>query len=48
MAEFWLLAKVGYAIKAMVWGGYGVAGVYFAKTSVQYVKDYKTAMDKEG
>lgn len=48
MAEMWLLVKVGYFIKGLVWSGYACAGGYFAKTSIQYVKDYKEVMRKEG
>lgn len=47
MAELWLLAKVGMAIKTMVATGYIFAGGYAVKTGVRYVKDYKEAMERE-
>lgn len=42
-----LLLFVGMLVKGTVWAGYGVAGTYFGKTVVQYVKDYKEAISKE-
>jgi hypothetical protein len=42
-----LLLFVGMVVKYTVWAGYGVAGTYFGKTAVQYVKDYKEAVAKE-
>ena len=46
--EFVLLAKVGMAIKVIVYAGYAMAGGYVLKTGHQYVRDYKESMANEG
>lgn len=45
--EFWLLAKVGLVIKALVSSGYAVAGSYMIRTGMKYVEDYKTSIENE-
>lgn len=45
--EFLLLAKVGVAIDWVVRAGYTIAGIYVAKTGVQYVKDYRHFVEQE-
>lgn len=47
MVETALLIKVGLFIKSIVWGGYGVCGVYGVKTVVRYTVDYKESIAKE-
>jgi hypothetical protein len=45
--EFLLLAKVGMIIDGVVKAGYCLAGGYFVRTGVKYVKDYKTSIENE-
>jgi len=45
--EFWLLAKVGMVVKAIVSGGYAVASGYAIKASMRYVADYKESVANE-
>jgi len=45
--EFWLLAKVGMVVKAIVSGGYAVASGYAIKASMRYVSDYKESVANE-
>ena len=45
--EFLLLAKVGMVIDGIVKAGYVLAGSYFVRTGVRYVKDYKESVEKE-
>jgi len=45
--EFWLLAKIGIIVKAIVSGGYAVASGYVVKTGMQYVSDYKESVENE-
>lgn len=42
-----LLLMVGMIVKGVTYGGYGLAGLYFAKTAVRYVQDYKEAVSNE-
>lgn len=45
--EFWLLAKIGMVVKALVSGGYAVASGYAIKTGLKYVEDYKESVANE-
>jgi hypothetical protein len=38
---------VGYAVKGIVWLGYGITGSYLIGTGVRYVKDYKENVENE-
>ena len=45
--EYVLLAKIGMIIGGVVKSGYVLAGSYFLRTGVQYVKDYKESVENE-
>lgn len=45
--EFLLLAKVGMVVNAIVNGGYCLAGGYFIKTAITYIKDYKESVARD-
>lgn len=45
--EFWLLAKIGFVVDTVVKIGYGIAGLYVAKTGVKYYRDYKYSVEQE-
>lgn len=42
-----LLAMVGLVVKGVTYSGYGLAGVYFVKTAIRYVQDYKESVANE-
>lgn len=46
--EFVLLAKVGMAVKGLVYAGYTMVGFYLVKTGHRYVVDYKDSIANEG
>ena len=39
--DLWLLTKVGFAVDIIVKLGYGISGIYLARTGVRYIQDYK-------
>lgn len=43
-----LLAMVGMAVKIVTTTGYGIAGLYFFKTGVRYVQDYRESVSRDG
>jgi hypothetical protein len=42
-----LLLMVGMVVKGITWGGYGITGLYFTKTAIRYIQDYKEAVANE-
>lgn len=34
-------------IQGIVWGGYGLAGIYGIKTGIKYFQDYKESVENE-
>lgn len=47
MGEFALLMFVGKIVNSIVIGGYTLAGSYFVRVGVRYVKDYRESIAKE-
>ena len=45
--DFWLLNRVAMAVNGVVYGGYGLAGMYMIRVGIQYVKDYRTSIENE-